>query len=454
MTDAEGSGPAGELATTEFTGASPPAEDAPPPNAPPQDPAPQDPPAQLGVVATWRQTPRPARALLAGVFVSKLAGFLQIFLVLFLTHRGFSSGQAGLALGLYGAGAVAGTFAGGYLSDRLTARAAMLISMGGSAVLIVSIIYLRLYPLILVAVLLVSAVGQLYRPAAQAMITELTPASRLVMVTAMYRLCLNLGTTAAPLIGVALVSVSYSLLFWGEALAAVLYGLIALLALPRGQRPAAPEPAPGQPKAARSGYLALLGDWRYVVFLGAFFMLCIVYCQYTVIVPLAIVKAGLSVWWYGAVITLNAAVVVSLEVWATKFTQAWPARLAAACGFTLLALGYAVYAIKLVPLFLILGTLIWTVSEIFGAPTVYAYPGMIAPAHLRGRYFGALQGMYGLGATVGPILGVELFDHLGQRVFGLAALVAVAGTATSQIGMRRVRADAPAQVPTGSAAQP
>jgi MFS family permease len=321
----------------------------------------------------------------------------------------------------------------------------MLISMGGSAVLIVSIIYLRLYPLILVAVLLVSAVGQLYRPAAQAMITELTPASRLVMVTAMYRLCLNLGTTAAPLIGVALASVSYSLLFWGEALAAVLYGLIALLALPRGQRPAAPAPAPGA-----SGQRTA----RYVVFLGAFFLLCIVYCQYTVIVPLAIVKAGLSVWWYGAVITLNAAVVVTLEVWATKFTQAWPARLAAACGFTLLALGYAVYAIKLVPLFLILGTLIWTVSEIFGAPTVYAYPGMIAPAHLRGRYYGALQGMYGLGATVGPILGVELFDHLGQRVFGLAALVAVAGTATSQIGMRRVRADAPAHVPTASAAQP
>ncbi len=157
--------------------------------------------APAGVLATWRETPRQAKALLAGVFVSKLAGFLQIFLVLFLTSRGFSSGQAGLALGLYGAGAVVGTFVGGSLSDRLSARTATLISMLGSALLIVSIIYLDQYLLLLLAVLLVSTVGQLYRPAAQSLITELTPPNRLVMVTAMYRLCLNLGTTVAPLAG-------------------------------------------------------------------------------------------------------------------------------------------------------------------------------------------------------------------------------------------------------------
>src|SRR5262249_7564129 len=120
----------------------------------------------LGVLATWRALQTPTKALLAGVFVSKFAGFIQIFLILFLTARGFSSGQAGLALGVYGAGAVAGTFAGGWLSDRLSARTATLISMLGSALLIVSIIYIRYYPLILLAVLLVSAVGQLYRPAA------------------------------------------------------------------------------------------------------------------------------------------------------------------------------------------------------------------------------------------------------------------------------------------------
>lgn len=402
---------------------------------------------QVGVLTTWRETPLQAKALLAGVFVSKLAGFIQIFLVLFLTSRGFSSGQAGLALGLYGAGAVVGTFVGGSLSDRLSARTVTLISMLGSALLIVSIIYLDQYLLLLLAVLLVSAIGQLYRPAAQSLITELTPPSRLVMVTAMYRLCLNLGTTAAPLIGVALVSVSYDLLFWGEALAALVYCLIALRFLPRRSAQAHPVPeaaktaeaeqadGPIQERKARSGYLALLEDWRYLVFLFAFLMLCTVYVQYTAVLPLAVIGAGLSTWWYGAVITINGAIVVTCEVAATKFTQTWPLRLTQLSGFALLAAGYGIYAIDLAPLFLIIGTLVWTLSEIIGAPTIWAYPGMVAPARLRGRYFGAMQSMYGLGSTVGPIVGILLYEHVGQQFFLWAAAVMVLATVIGRIGM-------------------
>ena len=119
------------------------------------------------------------RALLLGVCVNRLAGFIQIFLVLFLIHRGFSGGRAGLALGGYAVGAVFGTFLGGSLSDRLSPRNATLLSMVGSAVLIISVLYVRAYPLLLLAVFLVSAIGQFYRPAAQALITELTPRSRL-----------------------------------------------------------------------------------------------------------------------------------------------------------------------------------------------------------------------------------------------------------------------------------
>jgi predicted MFS family arabinose efflux permease len=327
----------------------------------------------------------------------------------------------------------------------------MVISMLGSALLIVSIIYITYYPLILIAVAMVSAVGQLYRPAAQSLITELTPPEQLVMVTAMYRLALNLGTTVAPLAGVALASASYDLLFWGEALAALVYCLIALTLLPRtsaqSERDARTEAAGAEqaaaPAAPRSGYRAMLADRRYLVFLVAFLLLCAVYCQYTAVLPLAIVDAKLSMWWYGAAITLNGAIVVSCEVVATRFVQTWPIRLTQMSGFALLAIGYGIYAIKMVPVFLIIGTLVWTLSEIVGAPTVWAYPGVIAPEHLRGRYFGAMQSMYGLGSTLGPTIGVLLFDHVGQRFFLWTAAVAVVATVVGQVGMRAPTAAPP-----------
>jgi MFS family permease len=392
-------------------------------------------PGPLGVLATWRQTSSQARALLAGVFVSRLAGFLQIFLVLFLTHRGFSAGQAGFALGVYGAGAVLGSLAGGWLSDRLSPRSATLISMVGSAGLIVSILYLKVYLLILLAVVLVSTVGQLYRPAAQAMITELTPPGQLVMVTAMYRLCLNLGTTVTPLIGVALVSVSYDLLFWAEALAALAYGLIALRALPG--RAQMPEAAAAGDADSRVGYRAVLSDWRYVFFLASVLFISMVYCQYLAALPLAIVDAHLSLWWYSAVVSLNAVVVATCEVPATKYVQTWPLRLTALCGWGLVSIGYGIWAISLIPVLLILGTLIWTASEIIGAPTTFAYPGMIAPPHLRGRYAGAMLSIFGLGNTIGPIIGVALWDHVGQQVWIWAAALGLLATLCARIGMRQ-----------------
>ncbi|HEX8306316.1 MAG TPA: MFS transporter [Jatrophihabitans sp.] len=387
----------------------------------------------LGVLATFRQTPPAVKAILAGVFVGRLAGFLVIFMVVFLTHRGFTTGQAGFALGVYGAGAVVGSFVGGWATDRLSARSATAISMLGTPVLIISILYIKAFPLIVLAVFLVGAVGQLYRPAAQFLITELTPPSQLVMVTAMQRLAMNLGTTVTPLIGTALLSVSYSLLFWAEAIASVAYGLIALKALPPKMKPTPGETPVVQPRA---GYRAVMSDWRYLFFLAAVFFVAVVYAQYTAALPLAIVSAGLSLWWYSAVVSLNAFIVATCEVLATKWVQTWPMRVTALSGFGLVAVGYTVHAFGITPALLILGTILWTASEITGAPTTFAYPGMVAPVHLRGRYIGAMQTVFGLATAVGPVAGIALWAAVGNRMFAWAAAVAALSTLCALIGMR------------------
>ncbi|MFJ2031737.1 MFS transporter [Streptosporangium sp. NPDC087985] len=391
-----------------------------------------------GVFVTLRETPRAAKALLLGVFVNKLAAFIQIYLVLFLTNRGFSPTQAGLALGIYGAGAVAGSLLGGSLSDRLGPRTATLISMTGSAALIVSILYLPTYPLLLTAIFLVSTVGQFYRPAAQVLLTELTPKHRLVMITAMYRLGLNLGMTAAPLIGAALLSISYNALFWGEAAAALTFAVIASLALPRRVARPQAEPAAetGTASPGRSGYLAVLADRRYSVYLLAVLLTSIVYCQYTATLPLDIAAAGVSLWWYGAAVSLNGFIVITCELAMTKVVQRWPIRLTALLGLGLVAVGYGIYAIGPLPVWFMVGTLVWTLSEIIGGPTVFAYPAMAGPERLRGRYIGAMQSVFGLGTALGPVLGTLVWFQVGRSVWLWAALVAAVATVAGLVGMR------------------
>ncbi|MEU0485337.1 MFS transporter [Streptosporangium sp. NPDC006013] len=409
-------------------------------NMPPEPPAKPD----DGVFVTLRETPRAVKALLFGGFISRLAAFIQIYLVLFLTDRGFSATQAGLALGVYGAGAVVGSFAGGSLSDRLGARTVTLISMGGSALLIVSILYAPTYALLLAAVFLVSTVGQFYRPAAQTMLTELTPRHRVVMITAMYRLGLNLGMTAAPLIGAALLSVSYNALFWGEAAAALIFGVTVMFALPKRaahaayvakeQEAVAEEADPAT--QGRSGYLAVFADWRYSVYLLAMLLTSIVYCQYTATLPLDISAAGISLWWYGAAVSLNGFIVITCELAMTKVVQKWPIRLTALLGLGLVSVGYAIYAISPLPIWFMIGTLVWTLSEIIGGPTTFAYPALAGPERLRGRYIGAMQSVFGLGTAIGPVIGTLVWFQVGRSVWLWAALVSAIATVAGLIGMR------------------
>src|SRR3981081_3739717 len=139
-----------------------------------------------GILATFTESPPAVKAVLGGVFVNRIGGFLNIFLVLFMTARGYSAGQAAMTLGVYGAGSVVGVLIGGALADRLGARTATVLSMAGSAVVIASLLYLPNYWLLLVAVALVGAVSQIYRPASATLLSELTGENSQVMIFAMY----------------------------------------------------------------------------------------------------------------------------------------------------------------------------------------------------------------------------------------------------------------------------
>src|ERR1700693_6093006 len=73
----------------------------------------------VGVFVVLHATPAPVRYLLTGVIVNQMGAFVQTFMVLYLISKGFSAGQAGLALSAYSVGAVLGTLLGAELTNRL-----------------------------------------------------------------------------------------------------------------------------------------------------------------------------------------------------------------------------------------------------------------------------------------------------------------------------------------------
>ncbi|MFH8344259.1 MFS transporter [Streptomyces sp. NPDC018045] len=385
-----------------------------------------------GIWATFRDSPLAVKTILAGVLASRLGGFLNIFLVLYLTDRGYSAEQAAFALGVYGAGGVAGVFLGGTLAERLGARNATALSMAVTAVLTASLLYLPGYGLLLGAVALVSMAAQLYRPASATLLSDLTPRDGQVMVFAMYRFCLNLGTTVAPLLGFALYHLddgSYALLFWGEGIVALGYALLARATIPARPRPTAAESGTAAGKPSAGGYLAMLRDRRYLLFLLAALLNAMVYVQYLSTLPLDVSASGVPILWYTVAVSVNGFIVIAFELGVTKLSQKWPMKITIALAWILIGLGVALYSLPLGAAVIIGATLVWTLGEIVGGPSVFAYPALAGPARLRGRYISTFQFVYALGMAVGPVIGGVLFARLGHGVwlvFGALGLLAAA----------------------------
>lgn len=402
-----------------------------------------------GVLATFRDSPPAVKTVLGGVFVNRLGSFLNLFLVLYVVSRGYSTERAALALGVYGAGAIVGTLLGGALVNRLGARNATVISMTGAGVLTAALLYLPSYPPLLVAVALVGLAQQLYRPASATLLSELTAPGRQVMIFAMHRFGLNLGTTVAPQLGFLLYFLGhhgYTLVFWGEGVLALGYAALALATLPgraaqaeaaAAHHPAGPGPAgDGGGGSRRSGYLALLSDRRYLLYLAAMLIHSAVYVQYTSTLPLDVHAAHLRIFWYTLVVSLNSAIVIAFELLVTRWTQHWPTRLTIGLGFGLLAVGVAGYGLPLVPAVILSATVVWSLGEIAGGPAMFAYPAVAAPARFKGQYIGSFQAMFGLGTAIGPVLGGWLFVALGHRVWPVLAMGSVLATVLGLIAIR------------------
>jgi MFS family permease len=264
------------------------------------------------------------------------------------------------------------------------------------------------------------------------------------MIFSMQQLALNIGATTAPLIGVVFIGISYRLLFVGEASAALIYVLIAAVVLPpdkpRAARAAAgttavPDPAlAGSGRRARTGYVAVLSDTRYLAFLTAMLLTAVVYAQYLSTLPLYLRERGLPTALYGGLLALNSIVVIVGQLPVTKVVQRWQPRTVIVTGALMTGGGMALYGPTWGVAGLAIATLSWSVAECVGTPTAFfSYPAQAAPDGLRGRYIGMSQAFFQVGYAVGPVLGVLLWRHAGTAVWwwcgalSLAAALIAAG---------------------------
>lgn len=381
-----------------------------------------------------RSLPSPVWILCAGSFVNRFGSFVAVFLVLYLREKGYSIAEAGFVVSLYGAGNVMAAAVGGLVADRLGRRNAIAISMFSSSATLLALSQADEIVLIGGLTILAGLTGEMYRPASAALLADLVPAGQRLPAFALNRLAINLGFAAGPATAGLLADRSFTYLFVGDALTSLVFGILALAALPEGVRTRRGEERRGE------GIRTIARDRAFVFFLVSSILGAFVYFQSNATFPLHVKESGLSNADYGLLISLNGLAIVLLELPFTSITQRYPAIPTLAVGSILVGLGFALNAWAESLAALAFTVLIWTIGEIVYAPVASAYVADIAPVHLRGRYQGAWGLMWGLAFMLGPGLGAAFFAWNGDAfwlfcgVLGfLSAGLLLAGSRTPRL---------------------
>ena len=377
------------------------------------------------LLPSLRALPRPVWILFLGTFINKFGAFVVPFLALYLTRTGYSLTDAALAISAYGIGNLVASVLGGHLADSFGRRKTIVLSTfsGAAAMLLLSQAHSLAAIVGLAAV--TGLAGELYRPAASALLADLVPPDQRVTTYSAYRLAFNAGWAFGPATAGFLAERGYFWLFAGDAATSAAFGLVALIALPRGVRGSKSDT--GWSEALK----VLRHDRNFHQVLIAVFAIALVFFQMASTFSLHVTELGFSAATYGGLISLNGGLVVLCELPLTTITRRFPARRVMALGYLLAGIGFALNAFAHSIPALAVCVVVFTLGEMVAMPVSAAYVADLAPENMRGRYMGAFGFAWATGLVTGPALGLKLFAYnpvllwIGCGILGAAAAASI-----------------------------
>ncbi len=394
---------------------------------------------QPTLLAGLRALPRPAWVLFFGTFLNKFGAFVVPFLTIYLTKQGYTVTAAGKAVASYGLGGLVASLLGGHLADKLGRRETIALSMFSGAATMMLLSQAHHLALIIVLTTLTGLASEFYRPASSALLTDLVPPNQRVTAFSTLRMAFNAGFAFGPAMAGFIAAFGFFWLFAGDAATSVLYGIVALFALPRGvYNP--------QANASWSAALKVLRrDQKLHQLLLANFAIGLIFFQIASTFGLYVTKLGFSTATYGVLVSLNGALVVLAELPLTTITRRFPARRVMAVGYLIIGAGFGMnyFAHSVTALAVCMG--IFTFGEMVTMPMVSAYVANLAPADMRGRYLGVSGLTWSLALVLGPGLGMKLFSYnpalywLSSGVISVIAAVIILVATKPQADAKEVR---------------
>lgn len=354
-----------------------------------------------------------------GTLIDRLGCFVHPLLTFYLTReRELSVADAGLILSLWGGGQAVASVVGGVVADRVGRRATMLISLFGGAALLLALGAAESLTAIAILSACVGFVGQLFRPAVAAFISDVVPEVDRIRAFGYLYWAINLGFSVATVLAGLLAQRSYFALFLADAVTMMGFAVVVAMRLPETRAAAATSST-----NPFSGLREVLADRAFIWLVALMFASTLVPVQSFVALAAQFSRQGHSEATYGAILAVNGVLIVLLQPALTRWlgTQDLIWVLAAASLVT--GVGFFAHGLSTSVIAHAAAVAIWTIGEIMAAPTGATIVANMAPPHLRGTYQGVFSLHWTLAAAVGPVLGGVLLDHSEPLTLWWACLI-------------------------------
>lgn len=401
--------------------------------------------------------PRAYWFLWTTTLVNRLGSFVLILLALYLTHvRGFSPTFAGLVIGLWGAGGALGTLLGGVLADRWGRKPTLLTAFYLSAALMLTLGFMRGAPQTALTVFMLGMASEAARPAVSALMIDLVPERDRVRAFSLFYWVINLGFSFAAVTAGFVAGVSFLLLFVLDAGTTVAAATLVAFTVPEPRR----RPAMHVSTVEKApGLRAVFHDKVFIAYVGVNLLTALVFMQHLSTLPLAMARDGLPPATYGTVIALNGLLIVAAQLFVGRLLRRLRRATALAVAALVMGAGFGLTAFAHTPWFYAVTVAVWTVGEMFNAPSNSATNAELSPVSMRGRYQGVFNLSWSAAGFLAPIVGATVFQYLGNSAlwlgclavtFAVAALHLAAGPARER---RTAALRAAGAAPTADAAE-
>ena len=378
--------------------------------------------------------PMPVWLIMIGTLLFGLSYFMTWPFLTIILKRNFdmNAAEIGSVLSLAAIVGAGASLISGTLSDRIGRKAIIILSNLLIAIALALMAYADSATGIIFGAVVVIATRHIVDPPTRALIADLTKDTKARQLAFhLNYFMINIGASTGPFVALFLGLTARQSTFWVSAGIILFYTLGLVIALWR----VANSHEHREQASFKGAFIVLLSDRVMLWLLVGSILLAYTYAQQDSSVvqylsdTLSFERAAFI---FSFVVAGNSATVIVAQFPLLWLTKSWSYDLRIRFGVLCFFAGFLIYAFIPVNLLIgwVIGTVILSIGEALLFPTLNLKVDQIAPAHLKGAYFGAYN-LYALGYGLGPLAaGLMLSAKTGALLWFVAALICLFALAT------------------------